>query len=322
MIARRVEGSSSAGERQRWVRQYEHAQHRLFELGEVEFEEMPDWLAAYIGRFKTKLVSARRLEHRLRPEAPNSGDAGPASVVDRFAMDLAEHMRDQLSLYAAESRRQEKVLPSQIVKAMQATGPEQQPEELARDVDRLRTEVRTLADSLIQVGLFQEEDPDPQLVEYPRDNTLILLAVREVYRVTLQRLERLTNLRTELALFASFLNQRLTNKRIDLDQRSGLVVVLDREERIKPSQLSSGEQQLLAVAFELLFQTEPNALVLLDEPELSLHVAWLNGLISGLLEIGMERDLQFLIATHSPSVLAGHQDRERSLDELLVDEPL
>jgi predicted ATPase len=53
---------------------------------------------------------------------------------------------------------------------------------------------------------------------------------------------------------------------------------------------------------------------LLDEPELSLHVAWLKGLMSAFLDMGANRGLQFLVATHSPSVLGGHRDLERSLD--------
>ena len=46
---------------------------------------------------------------------------------------------------------------------------------------------------------------------------------------------------------------------------------LDSGQVIRPSQLSSGEQQLLALAYELLFGSEPETAVLLDEPELSLH---------------------------------------------------
>jgi predicted ATPase len=194
--------------------------------------------------------------------------------------------------------------------------------ELADDVNQLRAAVRSVGDALADVGLFQEEDPEPQFVEYPPDNANILLAIREVYRVTLQRLERLTGLRSDLELFARFLNERLANKRVELNPEKGIEVVLDTGDRIRPSQLSSGEQQLLAIAYEMLFRTQPQSVVLLDEPELSLHVGWLQGLLSAFLEMGQGRNLEFVIATHSPSVLAGHLARERSLDALGVDEPL
>jgi ABC-type lipoprotein export system ATPase subunit len=280
----------------------------------VEHLVAPEWLNGLTERFQTKWISARRLEHKMRPDPNAGGEGTPVPVVDQFAADLRELMRNQLSVYAADSRRQEKSLPGQIVQAMEQ-GPAESAEALADEVEELRAVVRELAESLARVGLFQEEDPDQFAdYEYPREKPEILLAVREVYRVTRQRLEQLTDLRTDLQLFSSFLNERFSNKQIYLDQQVGIAVELASGELIRPSQLSSGEQQLLALAYELLFGSEPETVVLLDEPELSLHVAWLQGLLATFLDIGDGRRLQFLVATHSPSVLRGQPDRERSLD--------
>lgn len=278
--------------------------------------ELPDWLVAVLDQTHTKLISARRLEHRLRSEPGGEHGRSPESVVDRFASEMRDRMRYELSRYAAESQQQEKSLPSRIVHAMQE-GTNEDSEAIAVEVDGLRAEVRELADLLARVGLFdEEEDPDQQFEGYPRDNENILLAVREVYRVARDRLDRLTRLRSDLDLFATFLNQRLTGKRVDLNQEKGIDVVLPEMGRIRPSQLSSGEQQLLALAYELLFGTSPRAVVLLDEPELSLHVGWLSGLMGAFLDFGQRRELQYVVATHSPSIVAGFSDRERSLDLL------
>ncbi|MEX0973668.1 MAG: AAA family ATPase [Solirubrobacterales bacterium] len=156
-------------------------------LEELERLMAPDWLSDLTERFQTKLISARRLEHRLRPDADAEGEEAHVPAVEEFAIRLRETMKNQLSAYAADSRRQEKILPTKIVEAMQQQGPVEDPEALADEVTNLRSEVLKLADSLARVGLFEEEDPD-HLGEYPRDNTPILLAVREVYRVTKGRL--------------------------------------------------------------------------------------------------------------------------------------
>jgi energy-coupling factor transporter ATP-binding protein EcfA2 len=291
---------------------------RLAEMSAAhgDFVEAPEWIGDTLAGLHTKLISARRLEHRLRPDLPDEAGNPPESVVERYALEMRDRMRDELSRYAAESQQQEKSLPSRIVHAMQEDAAEDS-EAIAVDVDKLRKEVRGLADLLARVGLFdEEEDPDTQFEGYPRNNASILLAVREVYRVARDRLSRLSRLRAELDLFATFLNDRLAEKRIDLNQTNGIDVVLSSGERIRPSELSSGEQQLLALAYELLFETKPHSVVLLDEPELSLHVAWLKGLIAAFMNMGEQRKLQFLIATHSPSILAGHIDRERSLDRV------
>lgn len=62
--------------------------------------------------------------------------------------------------------------------------------------------------------------------------------------------------------------------------------------------LSSGEQQLLILFANIIFG-EPNHIYIVDEPELSLHVKWLEMLYSHLDEVFPLGD-QLIIATHSP----------------------
>lgn len=81
-----------------------------------------------------------------------------------------------------------------------------------------------------------------------------------------------------------------------------------------PSGLSSGEQQILVLAYEVLFRSESQTLVLIDEPELSLHVLWQDTFVEDLTRMGRVRSLQFILATHSPSLIGGRDDLKRSLD--------
>jgi energy-coupling factor transporter ATP-binding protein EcfA2 len=309
LLRGRIERSQPGGaERAALVSQFNRLRSR------TDFMEAPDWVTELIGRIHTKLISARRLEHRLRPDRTD-GDTPPEPVVNTYAREMRDRMRDELSRYAAVAEPQEKSLPSRIVRAMQE-GAGEDPEKLAKEVETLRDDVRELAASLSRVGLFDEEEGPDQFEGYPRDNAPILLAVREVYRVAQDRFSRLTDLQRELDLFATFLNDRFSGKHIELNKINGIEVVLSDRARILPNALSSGEQHLLALAYDLLFDTQPHSVVLLDEPELSLHVGWLKGLISAFINMANQRELQFLIATHSPSILAGHLDRERSLDVL------
>jgi energy-coupling factor transporter ATP-binding protein EcfA2 len=134
------------------------------EGGEFEHIVPPKWVIDFISRLTTKYISARRLEHRLRPDPRNGAEDTPTPVVEQYADQLGDRMRHQLSRYAAESRQHERNLPGQIVQAMQTDT--ESAEELARDVDRLQGEVRDLADSLARVGLLYE-DPEQQLAQYP-----------------------------------------------------------------------------------------------------------------------------------------------------------
>lgn len=88
---------------------------------------------------------------------------------------------------------------------------------------------------------------------------------------------------------------RISNGRIYIDLRDGTTLPLDS--------LSSGEKHILIMFYRLLFQAEPGSLVVFDEPEISLHVSWQQRLGPLLNDICRLRDLQILIATHSPQVI-------------------
>jgi len=93
----------------------------------------------------------------------------------------------------------------------------------------------------------------------------------------------------------------------------GFCFISKNGDRLTPEKLSSGEQHILILFYHLLFCIEHNTLVLIDEPELSLHVEWqrdfidtLNKVIS--LQKNYKIEIQILIATHSPQIISDHWD--------------
>lgn len=82
-------------------------------------------------------------------------------------------------------------------------------------------------------------------------------------------------------------------------QRLGIHAVAGDEEEFSLSALSSGEKHLLRILVAAL--KDPGAL-LIDEPELSMHVDWQRQLVGCLRELSPET--QLILATHSPEILA------------------
>lgn len=89
-------------------------------------------------------------------------------------------------------------------------------------------------------------------------------------------------------------------------------------------ELSSGEQQLLTLALKLTAYAGDSTVILVDEPELSLHVSWQRA-IPGMFEIvGSRMGCSMVVATHSPVIVASatHSDdqcfvaRRHGLSEL------
>ena len=89
-----------------------------------------------------------------------------------------------------------------------------------------------------------------------------------------------------------------TNKKIDI-QDSRLVFQQD-EDLVEVNQLSSGEKQLLLILLNVFLLKEEKAVILMDEPEISLHITWQYRLLDILTELNPQA--QFIITTHSPSI--------------------
>lgn len=68
--------------------------------------------------------------------------------------------------------------------------------------------------------------------------------------------------------------------------------------------ISTGEKTLLSKAFYLYIQNIKDKVVLIDEPELSLHPSWQNKILKLYEKFTKDYNCQIIIATHSPHVIA------------------
>jgi predicted ATP-dependent endonuclease of OLD family len=68
--------------------------------------------------------------------------------------------------------------------------------------------------------------------------------------------------------------------------------------------LSSGEKHILRILFEVMGSGRSSLII--DEPELSLHIDWQRELIKAIMELNPE--LQLIVATHSPEIMAEFDD--------------
>ena len=111
----------------------------------------------------------------------------------------------------------------------------------------------------------------------------------------------------EGTLLTELVNKRFTSKTLTLDANNRLFFVDKKGSPLSPRLLSSGEQHLFLIFCALLGSAD-NSLVLLDEPEISLHVAWQQKFLQDLQAIMALRPIDVLIATHSPLIIRDHWD--------------
>ncbi|OOM74466.1 vitamin B12 import ATP-binding protein BtuD [Clostridium puniceum] len=125
-----------------------------------------------------------------------------------------------------------------------------------------------------------------------------------------------------LDLFTDIINSRLSFKKIKISREDGIKIVdLENEEKkISLTQLSSGEKQEIVLFYELLFETGDELLILIDEPEISLHIVWQRMFMNDLLKIVEYKNINVIVATHSSAIINNHWDIQRDLGEIYENE--
>ncbi len=84
----------------------------------------------------------------------------------------------------------------------------------------------------------------------------------------------------------------------------------DAANAVNSDALSAGEKQMLSfIAYNAFYH---DSIVIIDEPELSLHVDWQRQLFPMLLS--QQTSNQFIIATHSPFIYSKYPDKEIQID--------
>ena len=110
--------------------------------------------------------------------------------------------------------------------------------------------------------------------------------------------------------FLDSVNQFLSDsgKRLQFSETDGLAVILADEHITDPASLSSGELQLLTLfAFLYVqFEQQEEFTIIIDEPELSLHLAWQSRYLEALTTANPQA--QFIVATHSPELAASFEN--------------
>jgi predicted ATP-binding protein involved in virulence len=96
---------------------------------------------------------------------------------------------------------------------------------------------------------------------------------------------------------------------MSIDKEKGFLFRTEEGQPLNPSYLSSGEQHMLVVLSELLFRVEPNSLVMIDEPEISLHVSWQQQFLRDIESVTKLALFDVLIATHSPQIVYDRMDQ-------------
>jgi len=123
-------------------------------------------------------------------------------------------------------------------------------------------------------------------------------------RAPLKKLENLTS---------NFLKEG--NKVLHTEADGEIKIILKNGKTANIYELSSGEKQIIIMIAHLIFEEaqKTSGIFIIDEPEISLHIAWQEIFVSSIMEASS--NTQFILATHSPSIVA-KVDKEKHCQDL------
>jgi predicted ATP-dependent endonuclease of OLD family len=117
-------------------------------------------------------------------------------------------------------------------------------------------------------------------------------------------------------LFVSLVNECFveTGKELSNDSTK-LVFIKDNAIGIYPKELSSGEKQLLIILLTVLLERGEEYILMLDEPEISMHISWQYKLIDMILQLNP--NVQIILTTHSPMIFSdGWGDKAIHMEDI------
>ncbi|MFI0260261.1 AAA family ATPase [Streptomyces sp. NPDC017056] len=266
--------------------------------------KIPDWLRALTAKFPVFFIRTERLtsgSHDRPAKYRPSREMPMTPTVRTFARDLSMRIQQSLAEYSNYSQKLDSTFPARLLDpAIRVETPGE---------DTIRKRYNEEADRRIRYvesGLL-DRDAELELPQRELDHgerrvlNLYLADVRD-------KLSQLDEISEKIELFLQVINAKFRRKRLFVDREQGFRVVSSQSHQLSLESLSSGEQQEIVLTYGLLFREQVGTLVLIDEPELSLHVSWQNDFIPDLLKIAGLAKLKFLVATHSPSIINDRWD--------------
>lgn len=264
------------------------------------------WLDAFLESTNAFLIEAQRLVRTESSIQPKIGFAHRGftfvSRVLECSLDFQKRLDRTMAAYGRHAQGLDQTFPQRLISATN---------ELADD--ELRARLATLdkkTEELQTIGILDKTPDSPfgatSLSQMDSTQTRVMTLYVEDTERKLRALEDLAN-RTRLLLGG--VNDKFQNKRVRLDrEEKSLVAEGGNGHQLPLYSLSSGEQHELVLHYDLLFRVRPNTVVLIDEPELSLHVGWQKKFLSDLTAIVELSGLDAVVATHSPFIVGDRDD--------------
>ena len=233
-------------------------------------------------------------------------------TVLEYSEDLKKRIDQTLAEYGREAQRLDQTYPQRLLGKTEKT--ESALNTLSsEDIQKALEEMKVKQEDYQNLGILdvQAQSPNPRQITDEEVNDVYLAAMSLYVQDTKKKLLIVDELAQRVKLLLDSIRVKFSNKELKIDPKTHDLIVKStakNKQELGVSALSSGEQHELVLAYDLLFRTKANTLILIDEPELSLHMEWQKLFLSDLKAIIDLVHFDALLATHSPYIVNGHND--------------
>jgi energy-coupling factor transporter ATP-binding protein EcfA2 len=294
---------------ERFVEQVDRVWDLYREYGESDptlFAEEPsqgrEWLNHIRSQINVRFIETQRLVSWSRSgrKIPHERTDTLTPVVAIYSEDLANILQKNFNEYAELSQSLDQTFPRRVLDRDSGA---------TYSLDELPNKLMSLEkkrDRLREAGLLEKE---PHYIGYAStsidDVDDVTRSVLSVYAVDMdKKLNVFNDVTDKIELLKQFVKDHFLYKELLISKEKGFTLRSTKtNEPLEPTQLSSGEQHELVLLYELLFRVKPNSLILIDEPEISLHIDWQTQFLEDLNNVIKLSPFDALIATHSPQII-------------------
>lgn len=251
-----------------------------------------------LQEYETMYLPAQRVYNReqlgIRGRMPRSY----SYEIDHVNDEISGLYRRAQNRFAASSQRIDATYISRLIQRCDYYSKEELQEKLKALRDRI--------DGFKQLNLISNMelldyslDDDKSYQEYKRVMTLYVDDMND-------KMDMFETLYQKISLYKRIVTTKvLSEKSIDFCEKGLRITNVKGRELNDLQKLSSGEQNLLILYFNLIFKSNKKTILMIDEPENSLHVAWQSKMLDDYIKMSDTTGCQIILATHSPTFIDG-----------------
>ncbi len=270
------------------------------EIQSTDFFKLKEKIKCYSG--ETKFIKEQRL---LREKFYGRHEKQTVNVIDELPDQFRKKINRVSRIYSSEANQLDSSYPNRLFDTKEGIKKEEYTESLQDMNEKFEKLNKYNISDIKKLGKH---------VAFLEEHSKALKVYFSDFQKKYQVFEELIE---QLDLFTDIINSRLKFKDIRISREEGIVVYKSKtNEQLRLDQLSSGEKQEIILFYELIFESDKNIHLLIDEPEISLHIEWQLRFMDDLLRIAEKKKFKVTVATHSPQIINNHWDIQIDLGEM------